>query len=105
MSGYFEANLLPLLSPSKLQIFCFLNSAGEFCARVVGTVRLPRPADTLRLTAENRRTVTKDVTVPTRNSHLERSRTAVIEVLGKEPALALFKQVFSQPFSLTHNTY
>jgi hypothetical protein len=54
---------------------------------------LPRPNETLRLTAENRRTVTKDVTITVRNPHLERSRTAVIEVLGKEHGLALFRQV------------
>ena len=61
--------------------------------RVNGVVKMPRPVETLRLTAENRRTVTKEVTVTVRNQHLERSRPAVIEVLGKEQGLALFRQV------------
>jgi hypothetical protein len=70
-----------------------LIPAGEFCVRVVGTVRLPRPAEAVRLTAENKKGVTRELAVGVKNPHLERARAAVLEVLGKEAGVALLRHV------------
>ncbi len=69
------------------------TAAGEFCVRVVGTVRLPRPTEAVRLTAENKKGVTRELSVGVKNPHLERARTAVLEVLGKEAGVALLRHV------------
>jgi hypothetical protein len=61
--------------------------------RVVGTVRLPRPAEAVRLTAENKKGVTRELGVGFKNPHLERARAAVLEVLGKEAGVALLRHV------------
>jgi len=76
---------------------CSLNfkdeTHGEFTIDIAATVALPKPSETIKFSAPDKRLVIKDLQFAPRNTALDRTRAHMLELLGKEAGARFFKDV------------
>jgi hypothetical protein len=84
--------------PTKLvNTICSVNFKddinGEFSIDIVARVELPAPSEIIKISSPDRRLVVKDISIAPKNGALDKSRTYMLELLGKEASTRFFKEL------------
>jgi hypothetical protein len=84
--------------PTKLvNTICSVNFKddinGEFSIDIAARVELPAPSEIIKISSPDRRLVCKDISIAPKNGALDKSRTYMLELLGKEAGTRFFKEL------------